>query len=86
MSAVAGEELRDGGINKLGAIVGLHGNDREVELCACKGNEVAERVGRVRFPTKRKHPHVVREVVNNNKIVLKTRITKNRRCPQITMN
>ena len=83
---MAGEELHDGGINKLGAIVGLHGNDREVELCAFKGNEVDERVGRVRFPMKRKRPHVMGEVINNNKVVLKTRITKNRRCPQITMN
>ena len=83
---MAGEEVRDGGVEKLGAIVGLHGYDGEVELGAGIGNKVNDYVGRVRLRPERKSPHVMRVVIDDNEIVFKTRIAKNGRCPQITMN
>jgi hypothetical protein len=34
----------------------------------------------------RKSPHKVRKIINDHKIVFKTGISQNRRCPQITMD
>ena len=86
MYTVAREEGRDGGVKKFGAIVSLHGHNGKVKLGASIGNKINYGVGRVGFPSKREGPHIVRVVINDNKIIFKTRITKNRRCPQITMN
>jgi hypothetical protein len=86
MCAVASEVVCDGGVDKLGAIVGLDGDDGKVKLSACIGKKINKCVGSVRLPPKRKCPHVVRVVINDNKIIFKARIAKNRRCPQITMN
>jgi hypothetical protein len=85
VNAVGGEEVRNGGVEEFSAIVSLHRNYMKVKLSACIGNEVEDSTGYVGFPMKRKGPHVVGIVINYNKIVFKARITKNERCPQITM-
>jgi hypothetical protein len=59
----------------------LDGDDGKVKLSACIGKKINKCVGGVGLPPKRKRPHVVRVVINDNKIVFKARIAKNRRCP-----
>jgi hypothetical protein len=77
VNVVAGEEVRDGGVEEIGVIVSLHSNYMKVKLSAFIGNEVEDGIGYVRFPMKWKCPYVVGIVINYNKIVFKTRITKN---------
>jgi hypothetical protein len=42
---VAGEEVRDGGVEEFGAILSLHSNYMKVKLSACIGNEVEDGIG-----------------------------------------
>jgi hypothetical protein len=81
VDAVASEVGHDGGVKELSTVVSLHGDEREVELGACISNEIKNSVGGVRFFAKGKRPHIVRVVVDNDKIVFKARIAKNRRGP-----
>ena len=48
-----------------------------------KGGESS---GNVRFAAKGKSPHKMRVIIQNHKIIGITRITRNRRSPNITMN
>jgi hypothetical protein len=82
MSGAEGGEAGSGVCMHAGVVHGAW----KVELGACISNEIENGVGGVRFPLKRKGPHIVREVNNNNKVVFKTRISNKWRCPQITMN
>jgi hypothetical protein len=59
VDAVRGEVSRDGRVDKLSTIVSLHGDKRKVKLGACVSNEIENGVGCVRFPSKRKGPHIV---------------------------
>ena len=86
MNAVRGKEGGDHGVEKLGAIVGLHCYEWTGELCADVGDKINKGGGGVGFVAKRERPHIMREVVHNNKIVLKTKVAQNRRCPKITMH
>ena len=86
MDAVAREESGDRGVDELGSIVGLHSNYGKVELGVDVGDEVEDSGGGVRFMAERKRPHKMRVFIDNNKVVFKTRNTKNGRCPQITVN
>ena len=72
MNALFGEEVGDGGVDKLRTIVGLHSNERTGKLGASIGDKIYERVSSIRFLTKRKSPHKVREIINNNKEIFET--------------
>jgi hypothetical protein len=85
-NAMCGEEGGDRGVNKFSAIVGLHSNKRPRELSVNMGDKSNECGGGVRLLAQRKSPHKVREIINDHKIVFKTGIAQNRRCPQITMD
>jgi hypothetical protein len=75
------EKLNESGVDKLRAIISLYRDYREGELCASIGDEVNEGVASVRFAAKWKSPHIVREIIDDNKVVFKARITCNRRGP-----
>jgi hypothetical protein len=66
MNAMAGEIGGDGGVEKLGTIVGLDGDYREVKLGSGIGDEVKENVGGVGFATEWECPHKMRVIINDN--------------------
>jgi hypothetical protein len=86
VDTVSSKKLDECRVDKLGAIIGLERNHGKVKLSTCIGDEVNEDISGIGFAPKRKSPHKMGEVVNDDKIIFKTRITRNRRCPQITMN
>jgi hypothetical protein len=81
MNAVASEKLNECGVDELSTIISLYRDNRKVELCVSIGDEVNECVASVGFAAKWKSPHVVRKIIDYNKVVFKTRITRNRRGP-----
>jgi hypothetical protein len=78
MNAMTSKKLEKRRVNKLSAVVGLKGNYRELELGASISNEVNEEITRVGLTPKRERPHVMGEIINNNKVELVTRIASNR--------
>jgi hypothetical protein len=59
----------------------LDGNYGKVELGASIRDKINENVGGVGFAFERKRPHKVREIINNDKVIFKARITENWRGP-----
>ena len=57
MNAVRGEEGGDYGVDKLDAIVGLHGNEGTRKLCANIRDKVEQNGSGVRLLTERESPH-----------------------------
>jgi hypothetical protein len=55
----------------------LDGNYGKVELGVSICDKINENVGGVRFAFERKCPHKVREIINNDKVIFKARITEN---------
>ena len=84
-NAMFGKEGGYGRVDKLCPVVGLHSNYGTRKLSASVGDEVDKVVGGVRFALQRKSPHVMGKIVNNNEVILQTRVAKNRRCPEFTM-
>jgi len=78
------ESTRDG-VVKLSAIVTLDGLDSEAELSGNPSEEVNKSRKRLRLVTQRKSPRVMREIIENHKIVLKTRNAENWGCSDITV-
>jgi hypothetical protein len=66
MNAMAGEIGGDGGVEKLGTIVGLDGDYRKVKLGSGIGDEVKENVGGVGFAMEWEGPHKIRVIIDNN--------------------
>jgi hypothetical protein len=64
----------------------LHTLNGSTKLRGNVGEKVSNSGERVGFETKRKCPQVVRAVIEDCKIILKTRHTGNRGGPEITMN
>ena len=60
--------------------------DRAAELGGDVCEKGGESGGNVEFSAKGKSPHKVRVIIQNHKIIGITRITRNRRGPNITMN
>ena len=58
----------------------------ETELSGHLGKEVEEGGEGLRLGAQRKHPRVVREIIDHHQIVFITRKAKNRRGPQVTVN
>jgi len=75
------EEGTGGGVIKLTPVVALDGLNGEAELSGHPGKEVEEGGEGLRLGAQRKHPRVVREVVDHHQIVLITRKAKYRRGP-----
>ena len=71
---VRGKEGGDGGVDELSSVIGLHSDDGAGELCACIGDKGDEMIGSVRLAAQWKSPHKMRKIINNDKIVLQTRI------------
>ena len=81
-----GEEEGAGArIVKLTAIVALDGLDGGAKLCGNISKEIRQSCNCVILEAQRKCPHVVRAITKNDQVVFKTRYTRNRRGPQITM-
>ena len=74
---MAGKERNKGGVNKLSAIVGLEGHDREIELCICVCYKVNEDITCVGFPTEWEGPHKMRKIINNDQIIFEAGVTSN---------
>ena len=78
--------MADGEIVEFFPVVGLKCEYGSPELCGDIGIECNESSGNIRFPTKRKCPHKVRVIIQYDKIIKITRITRYWRCPYIAMN
>ena len=66
---MVGEKCTDGEVIEFLPVVSLESMDGTTELCRHIRVKGEESGGNVRFPTKRKGPHKVRVVMENNKIV-----------------
>ena len=75
--AVTCEELDEGGVNELSTVIGLEEHDREVELCACISYKVNKNITGVGFTMKGESPHKMREIIDNDKVIFQSRITRN---------
>ena len=84
-STVASEKSIDGGVKKLSAVVRWEGAYGDAKLRASVREKVCESTGSARFVFEWKIPVKMRVIIDNNKIVSKTRYTDNGRGPQITM-
>jgi hypothetical protein len=82
---MSGEEGFNVSVEKLGAIICLERVNGGAKLCARVCKEIYESARHTRLGTKWERPIIVREVIDNNKVISKTRITYNWRGPQITM-
>ena len=80
------EKCVNRGVDKLGAIVRLERANSGAELSTSIGEKIHKGDGCIRFVAQRKRPIIMREVIDDHKIISKTRITNNWRCPQITVN
>jgi hypothetical protein len=78
MNAMTSKKLEERGVNELSAVVGLKSNYRELELGASIGNEGNEEITCIGLAPERESPHVVGEIIKNNKIKLVARITCDR--------
>ena len=65
-------------IIKLAAIVTLDGKNGKVELSTSIGMKSSKGNKGIRFFAKRKGPKIISIIIHNNKIVAKTRGTRNR--------
>ena len=74
--AVSGKEMADGVIVEFFSVVGLKCEYGSPELCGDIGIECNESSSNIGFPTKRKCPHKVRVIIQYNKIIKITRITR----------
>lgn len=68
-------------VHKLFAIVDLNRLKGALKLSANISVKIDNGVMNIIFPSKRKGPTKVREIIDNDKVILKTRWTLNRRCP-----
>ena len=66
---MVGEKCTDGEVIEFLPVVGLKSKSGTTKLCRHIGVKGEESGGNVRFPMKRKGPHKVRVVIENNKIV-----------------
>lgn len=71
----------EGDVHKLFAIVCLNRLKGTLKLSANISMKRDKGVVNIGFPSKRKGPTKVREIIDNDKVILKTRWTLNRRCP-----
>jgi hypothetical protein len=85
MNAMLSKVRGNGGVDELSPVVSLHGNKRARKLGANIGNKGNKIVGGVRFSAKWKSPHKVGEIIDNNEVIFKTRISQYGRGPKITM-
>jgi hypothetical protein len=83
---MAGEEGSSSQINKLSPVVSLNGFRCGAKLCLSAGNELNNVAVHLRFLSKRKRPPIMRKIIQQNKIVFKSRDAEYGRCPHITMN
>jgi hypothetical protein len=60
--------------------------DRKLELALSVSKEADYMVAYIRLAFKWEQPAVVRKIIYKHQIVTTARDTKNRRCPNITMN
>jgi hypothetical protein len=84
--ATASQEGSGGVVDELGAIIYLKTAYRTTELCVSISNKLDKVIMHFRLMTKRVRPTVMSIVINEHKIKLITRNTRNQRGPHITMN
>jgi hypothetical protein len=72
------KESPRGGVIKLTPIVTLNGLDGETELSRHPGEEVTNRGKSIRLGTQGKSPRVMREIINQDQIILIARNAQNR--------
>ena len=66
-------------------VVALDGLNGEAKLSGHLGKEMEDRGEHLRLSAQRKSPRIMREIINHHQIVLVTRNTEYRGCPQITV-
>ena len=86
LDAVSEEERAGGVVVELAAIVALQGTDRAPELGGYPGEEVSEGGKRVGLQPKGESPKEMGVVIQNNQVVFVAGETKDRRCPEITVD
>ena len=79
------EEGAYGDVVKLFAIICLKYMDGAAELGGDISEKGGESGGNIGFAAERKSPHKMRVIIQYHKIISVTRITRNRRGPNITM-
>ena len=84
--AVGGEKSANGEVIKFRTVISLESTNRTTELSGNVREKRDESGGYIGFLTQRKRPYKVRIIIQKDKVVHETRITRNRRCPYITMN
>ena len=77
--------MADGEIVEFFPVVGLKCEYGSPELCGDISIECNEGGGNIGFPTKRKCPHKVRVIIQYDKIIKITGITRYWRCPYIAV-
>ena len=73
-------------INKLGAVISLNSFNGKAELCLDNAAEVGEMTSNLGFLNEGKRPAKMCEIIKNDEVILGTRNTRYRRCPNVTMN
>jgi hypothetical protein len=86
LDAVSEEERAGGVVVELAAIVALQGTDRAPELGGNPGEEVSKGGERIGLQPKGESPKEMGVVIQNNQVVFVAGETKDRRCPEITVD
>jgi hypothetical protein len=73
------------GVVKLTPVVALDSLHSSPELCGHIRKEISKCAKRVRFESKRESPQIMCVIIKYNQVILISRNTGDRRCPQITM-
>jgi len=76
----------EGMIEELGVVMSLNRFDGKAELCLDNAAEVGEMISNLRFLNKGKRLAKMCEIIKNDEVILGTRNTRYRRCPNVTMN
>ena len=84
--AMCGEKITNSGVVKLLPVVCLQRENGSTKLRANVRVETSKGGHNVRLAAQREGPHIMRKIIKYDKIIKITRITGNRRGPNITMN
>jgi hypothetical protein len=85
LDAAKEEESASGGVIKLACIIALDTLDGVAELRGHKGKEVGEGGKGVRLLAQQKNPWVVGAIIEDDQVILVTRVTQNRGGTKVTV-
>jgi hypothetical protein len=76
----------EGMIDELGVVISLNRFDGKAELCLDNAAEVGEMTSNLGFLNEGKRPAKMCKIIKNDEVILGTRNTRYKRCPNVTMN